>query len=160
MTRAQQTDARKGFTLIETAITVVIVGVAIAAMVVAVASSTRMNDEARHLTTATFLAQSMREWTSRLPLFDPNTDAPDDLDDLEDFADVAFEPPRDGSGVPLSDPKWSSWRQAVTFEYVDENYLAGPAQTEPTDACMGRFTVRVYMDQAPLARLSWVVSLQ
>ena len=66
---------RGGFTLIETAITVVVVGVAIAAMMVAVSSSTRLNAEAGELTTATLLAQHTREWTSRLPLFDPRVEA-------------------------------------------------------------------------------------
>ena len=151
---------RPGFSLIETAITVVIVGLAIAATMVAVTSSTRLNAEAAHLTTATLLAQHTREWTSRLPVFDPNTDTTNDFDDLQDFADVTFQPPRDGLGISLTGDDWADWRQIVTFEYVDENYLSGPAQTELTANCVGRFTVKTYKGDRPMATLSWVVSLQ
>ena len=151
---------RGGFTLIETAITVVVVGVAIAAMMVAVSSSTRLNADAGDLTTATLLAQHTREWTSRLPLFDPDTDVSGDFDDLQDFDAVTFQPPRDGAGTALDGDDWDQWRQVVEFEYVDENYLAGPAQTELTETCLGRFTVNVYKADRPLASLAWVVSLQ
>lgn len=153
-------NCRTGFTLIETAITVVVVGVAISATMVAVTSSTRLSAEANDLTTATLLAQHLREWTSRVPLFDPNTDTAGDYDDLADFADQTFQPPRDGAGAVLSDPAWADWKQVVDFEYVDENYLAGPAQSELTATCMGRFTVQVYRGQTPLATTAWVVSLQ
>jgi len=153
-------NCRSGFTLIETAIVVVVVGVAVAAMMVAITSSTRLNDEANDLTAATLLAQHVREWTSRLPLFDPDTQVAGDFDNLQDFASQTFGPPRDGNGLALTDESWADWRQEVSFEYVDENYLSGPAQAELTAACMGRFTVKVYRGEEPLATLAWVVSLQ
>jgi prepilin-type N-terminal cleavage/methylation domain-containing protein len=159
MTLVKCTRRRGGFTLVETAITLVIVGVAIAALVVSIGASTRMNAEARDLTTATFLAQSMREWSSRVGLFDPDTDTTGDYDDLEDFQDQTFQPPRDGSGIELTDENFGNWKQTVDLEYVDANYLAGPAQGTPSGTTLGRFTVRVYRDDELMARLSWVVSL-
>ncbi len=86
-----------GFTLIETALATIIVGVGVLAMVTAQQAFHKKNSWSTHVSTATALANEIREMTWNLPRHDPVTgDAfwgPEggnelwvgDFDDLDDF---------------------------------------------------------------------------
>ncbi len=88
---------QRGFTLIETALATIIVGVGVLAMVSAQAAFHQKNAWSTHASIATSLANELREMTWNLPRHDPVTgDAywgPDlgesltitDFDDLDDF---------------------------------------------------------------------------
>jgi hypothetical protein len=88
---------RGGFTLIETALATIIVGVGVLAMVAAQQAFHKKNSWSTHVTTATALGNEIRELTWNLPQHDPVTgDAnwgPEDdnelwvgdFDDLDDF---------------------------------------------------------------------------
>jgi prepilin-type N-terminal cleavage/methylation domain-containing protein len=136
-------SARSGFTLIEVAVATTIVGVGLAALMVSVESSTRVNDVGGKMAQGTFLAQEIREWTLTLPFSTPvasqvhNPPGPDggvdphtfvdDLDDLLglDGTGTTFKPPRDGLGNEISSlPDWS---QTVTLGWRDPNNVAAPA---------------------------------
>lgn len=65
--------ARGGFTLIETALTTVIVGVGVLALVEAQTAFLRVTDWSSHAATATYLANEIRELTRKLPRHDPVT---------------------------------------------------------------------------------------
>jgi len=102
--------ARRGFTLIEAAMTTVIIGVGVVAMVDAQQSFTRSNNWSSEASTGAFLANEIREMTRFLPKHDPvtgiwvdvtgptlrgwgvedNEFTVDDLDDLDDFDGVSF----------------------------------------------------------------------
>ncbi len=64
---------RRGFTLIETALTTVIIGVGVLALVEAQQSFLRVTDWSSHAATATYLANEIRELTRKLPRHDPVT---------------------------------------------------------------------------------------
>lgn len=62
-----------GFTLIETSLALVIVGVGVLALIDAQQSFIRTNGWSSHAATATYLANEIREMTRRLPKHDPTT---------------------------------------------------------------------------------------
>jgi prepilin-type N-terminal cleavage/methylation domain-containing protein len=87
----------RGFTLIETALAIVIVGVAVLALISAQAAFHAKNQWASRQSTATYLAGEIRELTWNLPRNDPvtgdlqwgpetqNEISFEDYDDLDDF---------------------------------------------------------------------------
>lgn len=100
--------AAGGFTLIETAMALVIIGVGVVAIVDAQQAFMRSNSWSSQAATATFLAGEIREFTRRLDRHDPVTGlymdggalvgwgpevgevTPGDYDDLDDFDGVEF----------------------------------------------------------------------
>jgi prepilin-type N-terminal cleavage/methylation domain-containing protein len=103
--------ARRGFTLIETALTTVIIGVGVLALIEAQQAFMRSNSWSTHAATATYLANEIREMTRQLPRHDPVTGlyidgnnvlrgwGPEpgetevsDLDDIDDFDGLTFSP--------------------------------------------------------------------
>lgn len=98
----------RGFTLIETALATVIIGVGVVAIVEAHQAFMRSNTWSSHAATATFLGNEIRELTMGLPKHDPVTGlrmGPDgvegwgpepgelvvaDFDDLDDFDGITF----------------------------------------------------------------------
>ncbi len=110
--RPKRRDAQ-GFTLIETSMATVIIGVGVLAMVDAQSAFIVSNQWSSHAASATFLANEIREYTRNLPKHDPVTgislqddgdgnmvitgwgvDAGevvvDDFDDLDDFNGITF----------------------------------------------------------------------
>jgi type II secretory pathway pseudopilin PulG len=97
-----------GFTLIETALATVVIGVGVLAMVDAQQAFINANRWSSHAASATFLANEIREYTRRLPKHDPvvglhldggtldgwGPDAGEttvaDFDDLDDFDGLTF----------------------------------------------------------------------
>lgn len=135
--RASSIGARRGFTLIETALATVIVGVGVLAMVSAQVAFHKQNSWSTHASTATRLGNEIREMTLNLPRNDPVTGdafwgAEDnetwvgDYDDLDDFDG-------DGSGLIFSAdeengpinarreiiPNMAGWSQTITVFNVD-----------------------------------------
>lgn len=103
------TSPRRGFTLLETSMALVIVGVGILALIEAHASMSRVNAWSTQSATASYLAQELRERTRRLPRHDPvmglfvtsanalvgwGPDAGEttlaDYDDVDDYDGVSF----------------------------------------------------------------------
>jgi len=115
-TRRQRRGARrdaKGFTLIETSMATLIIGIGVLAMVDAQSSFIVSNQWSSHAASATFLANEIREYTRNLPKHDPVTGISlgddgggntvvlgwgvdtgetvvDDFDDLDDFNGITF----------------------------------------------------------------------
>ncbi len=115
--RGARRSARRAFTLIETAMAVVIIGVGVVAMVDAQQAFMKSNAWSSQAATATFLANEIREYTRHLPRHDPVTGlevdgstllgwGPEegevthsDYDDVDDFDGVLF-----GAGGDFSGP--------------------------------------------------------
>ena len=171
---------RGGFTLIETAFSVMIIGLSVVAMVQVFGQGSRTNDYQKELSQATFLAQEIREMTAGLPLVDPQTgDAtfgPEEVsvsfyDDIDDFRSITFSPPRDSNRNVLS--SMAGWSQRVTVHSVFEDNVklpshadviayyfdGGPAPYPPNGTTS---TVRVAVDVFHNGRLittqSWLVT--
>jgi prepilin-type N-terminal cleavage/methylation domain-containing protein len=103
---------RRGFTLIETALATIIVGVGVLALVESQQAFIRANAWSTHSATATYLANEIREMTRRMPRHDPVTGlysqtvngaatlrgwGPEagestvaDFDDIDDFDGITF----------------------------------------------------------------------
>jgi prepilin-type N-terminal cleavage/methylation domain-containing protein len=140
---------RSGFTLIETAIATVIIGLGVTALLVAVGSGTRVNNAGRKLTQATFLAQELREWTLRLPFSDQdsgdanNPPGPDGtspqtfVDDLDDLMGVTYSPPRSGQGSAITD--MTHWSETIELTWRDPDDL----QTVVADGASNMVYVQV-----------------
>ncbi|MFG0312971.1 MAG: prepilin-type N-terminal cleavage/methylation domain-containing protein [Phycisphaerales bacterium] len=110
--RGSRRDAR-GFTLIETSMATLIIGIGVLAMVDAQSSFIVSNQWSSHAASATFLANEIREYTRNLPKHDPVTGISlqddgsgsmvvtgwgvdtgevivDDFDDLDDYNGITF----------------------------------------------------------------------
>lgn len=104
--RNPRTTSRRGFTLLETAMALVIIGVGVLAMVEAQSAFIQSNLWSSHAATGNFLAQEVREFTRSFPKHDPvrGLDADNqyafglepgevvigDFDDLDDLDGLRF----------------------------------------------------------------------
>ncbi|MEM1445269.1 MAG: hypothetical protein AAGF84_04385 [Planctomycetota bacterium] len=138
---------RSGFTLIEAALTTVIVGTGVLALVGAQQAYTVKNDYAVRANLGQMLANEIRELTANKPHHDPITGnaflgpepgelAIEDYDDLDDFAGtvtsglgtgLVFNPPINAAGITLDD--LDRWTQEVRVYNVWEDYLSQPDTT-------------------------------
>jgi Tfp pilus assembly protein PilV len=114
---------RRGFSLIDAAMTTVIIGLGVVAIVELLMVGTMSNSDATELTTATHLANNIGEWSLRTRYADLHTT----------FNDKSFTTPKDALGADL--PNFDGWSQVVDVQYVDRNHITravGDAQAEPT----------------------------
>ena len=175
--------AMPGFTLIEAALTMVIVGVGVLAMVSAQQAYHMKNDWANRTGTAQMLANEVREMTLSLPHHDPisgsatlgveanETGGVTDWDDLDDFAGavngsgvgsgVTFSPPINALASPIDD--LAHWRQVVRVTNVlPDDITVGGVPLGSTD--MMRVTVTVGYKPGSqsvhedITSMTWVVS--
>jgi len=147
VTRRHNDASGRGFTLVEVAIAIAIVAVGVTALMLGLASSTEINRTSRDLNQAVLLAQELREWTVKLPFFDPQLSDPGPLgpetgeagiDDLDDLNGQTFSPPRDATGNQIAD--LPAWRQTVTMNWVDPTSLTTVSDT-PTDVVSVRVVI-------------------
>ena len=174
-----------GFTLIEAALTTVIVGTGVLAMVAAQQAYHQKNDWATRTNTAMLLANELRELTLTLPMHDPisgtstlgleSNESLDDVatyDDLDDFAaalgagglgtGAAFTPPVNALRQTVDD--LTGWTQRVDVQSVlPENIAADTPQPLGTTDMM-RVTVSVFYQDPQadspqlMTTLTWVVT--
>jgi hypothetical protein len=157
-----------GFTLLEAALTTIIVGTGIVATMQLFAVCTLQNRSASHMTTAMFLANNIQETMADLPFSDPSgvgfgleeggqpVSAYDDIDDFDawDSADLAG--PIDASRSAMAE--LAQYEQRVAVDLVDPNRLSLDAAG--TDAA--KVTVRVMYRRTPesdaeeVHRISWI----
>jgi prepilin-type N-terminal cleavage/methylation domain-containing protein len=135
--------ATRGFTLIETAMATVIIGVAFTAMLQLLAAGTVANRESTQLTTAINLAGNIHEAAIRTGY--------GDLFDLEG----THSPAVDAQLVTI--PGMPGWSQVVDVCYVDESLITQPVpdtQYEPT----ARVTVTVRLQGKDVYTTSWIAA--
>ncbi len=132
-TRANGSRVRSGFTLLETALAIVIVGVGVLAMVAAQQAFHQKNSWSTHASIATALGNEIRELTLNLPRHDPVTGSavwgPEtgetwvgDYDDLDDFDGWVFSAAAENGPINARReiiPNMSGWSQTVHVHYVD-----------------------------------------
>ena len=152
-----------GFTLIEVLLAIVLVGLAIASLVVASGSFTRANAAGTYLSTAEFLLEQIRELTILLSVVDPETEnatfGPEadettlaDYDDLDDFDGAVFSPPINAERATLNG--FAAFTQQVTVE----NVSAGNFDQVLADhgSFFVRVTVKILMNSKEVSSTSWV----
>lgn len=170
-----------GFTLIEAALTTVIIGTGVLAIVAAQQAYHQKNDWAQRTGMGMLLANEIRELTLPLPIHDPIT-GPDNLgpesgetsvalyDDLDDFAGVITN--GRGAGVTISPPinalrneipNMDGWSQHVMVENVLADNISSTFVQPLGTTDLYRVTVTVSY-QAPtasnpmtIAQLVWMV---
>ena len=154
----------QGFTLLEILIAVVLVGVSIAALVVANTSFTLANGTGADISTAEFLVEQIREMTTTLPVMDPDTTSPTfgleegalaDYDDVDDFDNFAFSPPIAADRSVLND--FAAFSQQV----IVQNVSASNFDTVVGDGMSDffRITVTVSLNGNQLSSTSWIRAL-
>ncbi len=172
----------RGFTLIEAALTTVIVGTGVLSIMAAQQAYLRKNDWAQRAGTALLLANELRELTLSMPLYDPITGtttvgpeageaAVDDYDDLDDFAGVVaggfgagltFDPPINALRQVI--PNMNGWSQRITVENVLPGFVSATF-TQPlgtTDMVRATVAVRYQGPNDPntqtITQLRWLVA--
>jgi MSHA pilin protein MshD len=147
---------RRGFTLLEVMVAVVIVGIGVAGMMAATQSNTRVNASGCDLTQATYLLEEIREWSMKLPYADPNGHAPgtdNPPNDVSDFLHVTFSPPRDACGGQIAGlPGWS---QVVTAQWKNPASLQNNVAAGSSDVV--RITVTITHNSVTVLASSWNV---
>lgn len=173
-----------GFTLLETALAIVIVGTGVLAIMYAQQAFHQQNSWSGKLATGMYLAGEIREMTLYMPKYDPITQnhtwGPEsdelyleDYDDLDDFDGLA------GSGVVFSAdngsgpinsmreviPGLPGWAQRVTVYNVDPMNISAPGN-EALDGTTNTIRVEVSVTyQSPsdsnpmeICTMSWLSS--
>lgn len=172
-----------GFTLIEAALTTVIIGTGVLAIVAAQQAYHMQNDWAQRTGTAQHLANELRELTLTLPMYHPVTNAQtpglepgsDDIADyhaLIDFAGavsggqgegVTFSPPVSALRLPYDE--LDNWSQHVEVYNVHEDWISISPHSAPplgtTDVMRVRVRVAyegpLHDEPETISELTWVV---
>ena len=174
-------NSRHAFTLIEAALTTVIVGTGVLSIMAAQQAYHRKNDWAQRSGTAILLANEIREMTLSLPLDDPLSGSSNlgpeggealivDYDDLDDFAGtvtngfgagLTIDPPIDALRQPI--PNMAGWSQQIQVENVLPSFVSATL-TQPLGTTeLMRVTVNVRYqgpnDPNPnaITQLRWLV---
>jgi type II secretory pathway pseudopilin PulG len=115
-------SCRRGFTLLEAALTTVIIGVGVVAMTELFGSCTRENAASARMTTAMMLAGQIQELMEDMAFADPVDGyghfgpEPDEVlenyDDVDDFDGQSFNPPIDATCTTI--PELAQYTQVVS----------------------------------------------
>jgi len=164
---------RGGFTLIEAAITTVIIGVGCLAMLQLLGAGTVANGEGTELTKAMNLAGNIRECLTGVAFCDPvvkdnwgldtgeSMTVLSTLDDLDDFDGKTFSPPIDARRAKLTSPNYNGWSQTVKVESVNPDDLTkvkAHLTLEPQLRPASRITVSVIHNGKTVYTQSWIAS--
>jgi prepilin-type N-terminal cleavage/methylation domain-containing protein len=132
--RQRQTSRsqKSGFTLIEVAVAIVVVGLGVTALMQLTAACSMQNRASADLTTSAMLAQHVQEILADLPISDPVVGAAsfgreagetmDSYDDIDDFDGLTFEP-IDSTRSALAG--FDDYQQRVTVYPVSGKQLNG-----------------------------------
>jgi prepilin-type N-terminal cleavage/methylation domain-containing protein len=133
---------KHGFTFIEVLIAILLVGLAIASLVVANSSFTKANAAATDLSTAEFLIEQARERSVSVNY--------DDLYGLEHFDDVEFSPPISADGGSLDD--FAAFSEQITVKNVSDANFGQVV----VDSNFVRVTVKVFLNSKEISSASWL----
>jgi type II secretory pathway pseudopilin PulG len=152
----RRSRSRPGFTLIEAAITTVIVGVGCVSMLALMGAGTQANNDGAELTTAMNLAGNIREAMAGVAYTDPTTPthwgpeageaAVAAYDDLDDFDGYTASPPIDARRVSLGS-SYATWSQSVAVQSV-----------KPTDLKTAMAHLTLTPDLRPTCRCTVTIS--
>jgi len=173
---------RGGFTLMETALAIVIVSTGVLSILYAQMAFVGQNDWSTHTSTATFLANEVREMTVRMPPHDPVTGlaywGPEpneltlvDFDDLDDFDGVeglgTVFSAAEGTGPVTSMrtiiPDMTGWSQEVRVSKVPKTNITGeddPALSEALSVLRIEVSILYQgprdVEAAEVTKIAWI----
>jgi len=153
---------RSGFTLIETALAIVIVGFAVSGMLQLLAAGTLCNVSGNEMTTAINLTKNVKEFSGGLAFQDPanpgSTNTPEGsvakANDIWDLDGLSLSPPMDCRGNPL--PDYQGWTQKTTVQTVSSRQLVSTLTDDPTQPS-AMITVTILHQNQTVWMTSWLV---
>lgn len=152
---------QSGFSLVEVLIATLLVGVSVVALLAGNGAFSMVNGVGVDLSTAEFLVEQIREWTTVMEVVDPEggtatfgLEEPNmvDADDIDDLDGQSFSPPVAAGGDPLA--QFSSFSQQVVVENVsatDFTQVVGDHSS-----MFVRTTVSVNQNNNTIASASWI----
>ena len=143
MNRSMVTTGRRGFTLVEAAVAIVVIGLGIVALLGAMGAGARNVHASEQTTRGVMLAQEVREWTSTLT-----------YEQLTAMGGNTYSPPRDGRGQPFNDFQY--WAQTIELTWLDPKDFSQTLSPGASDLVEVWVTIS-YQDQ-PVYRTSWLVT--
>ncbi len=166
--------SQEGFTLIETALAIIIVGVGVLAIMAAQQAFHQQNAWSTHASTATWLGNEIREMTMHLPRHDPVTGqaywgpepwetSVEDYNDLDDFDGAVFS--ADLGNGPINArreiiPNMDGWSQTVHVFHVDPFDITSVQPHFSTEMIMVEVIVEYRgsndTDPTEVTRISWI----
>jgi prepilin-type N-terminal cleavage/methylation domain-containing protein len=134
---------RYGFSIIEVLIAILLVGLAIASLIIASGSFTKANSAATDLSTAEFLIEQIRERSISAKY--------SDLRNLEHFDGVIFSPPISANGESLDNFVAFS-EQIIVVNVRESNF----EEVVAYDSGFIRVTVKVFLNSKEISSASWL----
>jgi Tfp pilus assembly protein PilV len=149
--------------LIEAALTTIIIGVGVVALVQLLAVGTKNNDTSAQMTTAVNLINNIHEIMAGMPLYDPSypTTWNAHLSSVANFAGITefdgatFSPPLDNTRASMSG--YGAWSESITVQSLNEDNLATTV-TDSTTQNAARVTVTVSQNGSQVYEASWVAA--
>ena len=150
----------RAFTLVESVISLVIVGVMLVAALNTVGASRLSQYKTSTRAQGRLLAESLLAEIFTQRYADPNgaalfgvevgedDDTREVFDDVDDYHTWTSSPPTEKTGTEMA--LWGRWRRSVTVEWVDP---ANPALVQGTESLAKRVTVKVHCGGMPVATL-------
>ena len=163
--RTHYCTSKRGFTLAEAMMAVVVLGIASASVLLPFISGAAVRAEGINRTLAARLASDLMEEILRLPFHDPDDETsyspgPDagDLDNIDDYHGY-FETQgqvKDANGVVFDDSRYANFSRNVTCEYV---YVPPqPVESDPAKCEFIRITVKMDYNGKEMAAIVRLVS--
>ncbi len=159
--KIEHRPSRHGFSLIEVMISILLVGIAVTAMVVATNSFTMANGAGADLSTAEFLVEQIRELTAMMAVVDPETGTavfgPEEAtlagyDDVDDLNGATFAPPIGSDKSVLSD--LAGFSQHIVVQNVDQSNFNTVVAHHSSKFV--RITVTVSLNGRRITTASWL----
>ena len=152
---------KRGFTLVEILISVILIGMVIAGLMEANIGFTRANGVGINLSKAEFLIEQIREFSLLLETVDPESSSATfgaeeasltDYDDIDDFDGKTFNPPIDTQRQRLN--YLSAFSQEITVENVAASNLEQVVADHGSNFI--RMTVKINLNGQEISSASWI----
>lgn len=142
---------RRGFSVIEVAMSSLLVGAVLVASMQVTGQALMVQRDRAHMATAAFLAEGMLSEILLLPYMEPGqtsdligrnsgelTNNRSTFDDVDDYHNYTETPPKSLENVVL--PGFAGWQRSVVVQWVNPNNLN---QTQGSESGVKRVTVQV-----------------
>ncbi len=160
--RTHYCTSRRGFTLAEAMMAVVVLGIAAASVLLPFMSGAAVRAEGINRTLAARLASDLMEQILRLPFHDPNDETSyslgpesgdfDNIDDYHGYNELQGQV-KDATGAVFTDSNYTRFSRTVVCEYVR---VPGESVLSPLKFI--RVTVQMYYDGKQIATINRRVS--